>query len=110
MDPVVIDFTMWRNADFSYRLSFIDAGSGAPVDFTGASFEMDIKAQSGGGDPAASVTIGTAELAQGHVDLALVTNALPVGRFVYDLVRIEGVGRQLVAMGLFTVIEGVTQP
>lgn len=110
MDPAFIDFTMWRNADFSSRLSFVDTGTGEPADFSGSTFEMDIKTAAGAGSPAASATIGVADIAEGHVDLLLATNGLAVGTYVYDLVRMAGGARELLATGAFVVIEGVTQP
>lgn len=99
-----INFAHSRNVDF--RQEVVWEG----VDFSGSTFEMDIKTEAGAGAPALSATIDDTDAAAGTLVIVWPDNALPTGSYVYDLVRIDSGERSLLALGTIVIFEGVTQP
>lgn len=111
MDLVQARLIQFENEDFDASPQWVDRSTGNPVDFSGSTFAMDIK-QKGGeeGAAAASATIGTVDIAQGIVRIQVADGALPVGTYVYDLVRINSGVRTVMMTGAYEVRQGVSQP
>lgn len=110
MDPTKADITWWQNVDFSRVFQFVEDGTGDPHDFTGSTFEMDIKAPPGSGAVVLAATLGTADIDEGKITVGWADTALAVGEYVYDLVRINSGVREPLMYGTITILQGVTQP
>jgi hypothetical protein len=111
MDIVQARLIQYENEDFDESPQWVDRGTGEPSDFTGSTFEMDIKAAGAEeGAAEASATIGTADIATGIIRIQVADGALAVGTYVYDLVRINGSVRSVLMTGVYEVKQGVSQP
>lgn len=111
MDFVQARLIQFENEDFDESPQWVERGTGAPSDFTGSTFEMDIKvAGSEEGSALASATIGTDDIDTGIIRIQVADGALPVGTYVYDLVRINGGVRTVLMTGTYEVKQGVSQP
>jgi len=109
-DPFVIDFTMWTNTNFSYRLTFADAATGLPLDLSGKAFAMNVKVNAADVSATTAATIDFAGVANGIVGMGIPAGAIAAGLYVYDLIMFDAGSRERMGGGRFTVIQGVTQP
>jgi len=109
MDPARIDFTWWANVDFRRDIAFQDH-NGQAIDLSGSTFAMDIKAAAGAGTALVSVSIDDAEADEGRLTLSFADGLLEAGVYVYDLIRIDEGERSPLVYGVFTILDGVTQP
>lgn len=107
--PVQANLIAYQNADFSEVFQFVDAGTGEPHDFTGSTFEMDIK-ETGAGTVVLAATLGVTDIDDGKVTIGFLDGTIAVGSYVYDLIRITGSARELLMFGTMTIKQGVTQP
>lgn len=111
-DTAVIDFVVGDNEDFGFAGAWMDRDTGLPIDFTGSTFAMAIATAAG---EAAALELTTAnggivdvDLANGAITAQFAAGALAIGAYVYDLVRIVGTARGVLAAGKLTVQQGVT--
>jgi hypothetical protein len=97
--PVVMDIEVPRNGDYSRTSQLVD-DTGAPIDLTGHSLELDVRNFAGeGGPPIATATITIEpshfgifdELLHG-ADFSAVAGAFEKVRLAYDLKRTDPTG------------------
>lgn len=111
MDYVIARLEQFENEDFDESPQWTNRGTGAPSDFSGSTFQMDIKARgSQEGAALASATIGTDDLDKGIVRIEVGKGTLPVGDYAYDLIRINGAKRTVMMKGVYAVLQGTSQP
>jgi hypothetical protein len=117
IQPGVLDLKMWQGATWNYELIWEDGNPSAPVDLTGYTAKMQVRATKadtkvileltsllGGG-----ITLGGA---LGTIDLDLnagYTRWVPAGRFVYDLEMTNGATVTRLIEGAFVVSGEVTR-
>jgi len=111
MDYIIARLEQFENEDFDQSPQWVDRATGEGSDFTGSTFEMDIKAAGNGeGSAQASATIGTADIDEGIIRIQVADGLLGVGEYIYDLVRINGGARTVLMTGVYAVVQGVSQP
>lgn len=111
MDFVIARLIQYENENFDASPQWTDRATGAPVDFTGSTFAMHIKAAGGEEGPAlATASIGTGQIAQGIVRIQVGVGTLPAGEYRYDLVRTSSGARNILMTGIYDVRQGVSQP
>jgi hypothetical protein len=109
---IELKWTIRDNADFQQPLVFTDE-TGAAYDFTGDTFRMDVKASADDAEPAASLTtansgILSTDLADGTITLSVGDFAIDPGTYLFDLIRITGSAREMLAYGTLIVEQGIT--
>lgn len=109
---IELKWTIRDNADYQQPLRFTDE-TGAAYDFTGDTFRMDIKASAGDASAVASLTtansgILSTDLDDGTITLSVATFALEPGTYLFDLIRITGAARDMLAYGTLVVEQGIT--
>ena len=89
--PDVVDITIYQNSEWDWPIAWLLA-DGTPVDLTGCTAEMQIRPEAVSGVVIASLTEADGTVIM-NGDVAPIwlkltdeqTNALPVGRYAYDV-------------------------
>lgn len=109
MNIAVYDLIHYQNTDFRQAFQWTEEGKGTTFNWSGSTFEMDIKS-SGAGAVALAATIDATDADESKIGIIVLDGSIGVGEYVYDLVRIAGATRELLMTGNFSVRQGVTQP
>lgn len=115
-----IDFKTKANTASVFELR-IEDGNGQSIDYTGSTFQLDVKARDDNGLPTGSVLLSLAtgsgiggDVAQGEISVTFPAQAdtgLPPGAYIYDCLRLDtGVPVECVFVGDIDVEEGITAP